>query len=211
MKPARPNPRFTLAVFAVAVALAIAVFVALTQREKEPVAQPQATPGIVATAKELALVPPVSDDVQRTITRDIGELLTELYERAFVPEATMQTPAPTGETSPSSRIDSLFTRKAAEALRKDPDVWERAADLAIGRGRVTFGGLATIEGAKPVQALLEVDFEATGTPEQRVSPVVRVRQEGTILLVYSSDRWFVDGFDLQFASAPVTPSPSPTS
>jgi hypothetical protein len=210
MKPARPNHGFTLAVFAVAAALAIAVVVALTNQD-EPAAQPTATPGIVATAKELALVPPVSDEVQRTITREIGVLLTELYERAFVPEAATRTPAPTGEVSASSRIDSLFTRKAAEALRKDPDVWERAADFAIGRGRVTFGGLATLEGSKPVQALLEVEFEATGTPEQRVSPVVRVRQKGTVLLVYSSDRWFVDGFDLEFASAPVTPSPSPTS
>ncbi|MGH2758913.1 MAG: hypothetical protein ACRDKJ_05040, partial [Actinomycetota bacterium] len=158
--------------------------------------------------QELALVPPGSDELQRRITSDIGAVLAELYERAFVPQAAGASPDPTTEATPASRIRSFFTKKAAAALQKDPDVFERARDLTIARGRVTFGGLATLEGSKPVQALLEVVFDATATPEQRVSPLVRVRQRGTILLVYRSNRWFVDGFDLRFSSAPVTPSPT---
>jgi hypothetical protein len=210
MDPPRSGHGFTLAVFAVAAALAVAVFVALS-KDEPPGAGPTPTPGVFPAPLELALVPPGSDELQRQITSDIGAVLAELYERAFVPQAaTETTPAPTGEITPASRIRSLFTKKAAAALREDPDVFERATDLTIARGRVTFGGLATLEGDKPVQALLEVVFDATATPEERVSPLVRVRQRGTILMVYRSNRWFVDGFDLRFASAPVTPSPSPS-
>jgi hypothetical protein len=209
MDPPRSSRGFTLAVFAIAAALAVAVFVALS-KDEPPGAGPTPTPGVFAAPLELALVPPGSDELQRQITRDIGDVLAALYERAFVPQASETTPAPTGEETPARRIRSLFTEKAAAALREDPDVFERATDLTIARGRVTFGGLATLEGDKPVQALLEVVFDATATPEERVSPLVRVRQRGTILMVYRSDRWFVDGFDLRFASAPVTPSPSPS-
>ncbi len=209
MNPPRSGHGFTLAVFAVAAALAVAVFVALSA-EETPSDGPTPSPGVFPAPLELALVPPGSDELQQQITDEIGVVLSRLYERAFVPEAAGMTPGPDGEMTTWSNIRPLFTQKAAEALRKDADVFERATDLTIARGRVTFGGLATLEGSKPVQALLEVVFDATATPEERVSPLVRVRQRGTILLVYRRNQWFVDGFDLKFATAPATPTPSPS-
>lgn len=205
----RPS-RGPLVVLALAALLAAIVVPIVFDSDSRP-PEPTPSPGIVAVAEEMRTVPPLPPALERTLAREIGDMVADLYERAFVTVRIETKPAPTGGASPQLRLAGLFTPKAAAALTNDADVFQRIEDLEVARGRVTFGGLATLEGSKPVQALLEIVFEASGTPAQRVSPIVRLTQRGTLLLVHSSNRWLVDGFDLKFDSAPVSPSPSPAS
>ena len=88
----------------------------------------------------------------------------------------------------------------------DQIVFRRVDDVRLTSGRLTFGGVVTLEGSRPVQAYLEVVFDAEGRSEG-VARDVRIRQEGSLLMLATSEGWRVDGFDLRFASRPVTPSP----
>jgi hypothetical protein len=59
-----------------------------------------------------------------------------------------------------------------------------------------------------VQALLEVSFAGTGSPEGSDSPQVKMRQTGTLLLTGTSRGWRVAGFNLNFGSESIEPTPT---
>jgi hypothetical protein len=196
-------------VFAAAAVLAIAVVgaVALLNRRTEHPAQATPRPGIAAVATDVETVPKLPTARRLQIVSELGAALTRLYTVAFVsPEAT---PAPA--SSPrivEDRLKTFFTPKARAALASD-NVFRLQKGLELDHGRIGFSGVVTIEGADPVQALLDVDFLSVASQEGDRGPQVRVHQQGTISLVRAGQRWLVEGFDLRFATKPI-PSPTPT-
>lgn len=209
---ARPAPKpGSWAILALAVAALLAVVVVpivLLRDEVSPEPEPTPAGKVVIVAKELHVVPDLPPERRDRLVQELRRLLVDLYTRAFSGRTPIATPPPSPEPTPSTTVDDLFTERALQALRSNPDVFRPIETVQLGSARVEFGGVATIEGSEPREVLLEVDFRADGLPEGRTSPEVRMHQRGKLYLVATSRGWQVDGFDLTFDSRP-EPTPTP--
>lgn len=193
-------------VITAAVAFAVAVVPLLTLDREPP--EPTPEPGVAVSAGEITFVPDAPEDVRQVITDELSQFGETLYERAFVapevlPEAT-EPPEPS--PGPEERLRALFTEVARSALRDRGEVFD-PGPLTVRTGRVALAGVVTLLDGRPVEALLDVDFRATGRGPDDTA--VDVRQQGQLLCVRTDDGWRVAGFDLRLTSEPV-PSPSPT-
>jgi hypothetical protein len=201
-----PIWRFTFtAIAAAAIALGILSIPLLFRGGEAAPPRPTPAPGLRAKAIELKTMPDVADATRRKANAQIAIALVRLYKLAYAqphpaPDAT---PGP----RPSKRITSAFTKIARTALAKSPNVFDEGADISVHGGTVAYSGVVTFEGKRPLEAMLEINFLAEGTPPAR-SPVVRVNQRGTLVLKNTPDGWLVDGFDLRFATRPI-PEPTP--
>lgn len=190
-----------------AVLAVIVVPIVILDRDDEPLSQPTPSPGVVAAPREVRTIPQLDPDTKQNLIAGLQRALVELYGRAFhIDEREDDTRSP--EPSPATRVDDLFTERARAALRKDPNVFRLVEDLDVGSGRVSFGGVVTLEDSRPVHAALEIEFVADALPTGRTAPVVRLRQLGTLLLVARPEGWRVAAFDVDFSTRPQT-SPSP--
>jgi hypothetical protein len=195
--------------FVAAVVAAIVVPVVILERETPEA--PQTTPiaGIQAIAGEVRTVPQLPRQRKKQLVTQLSGVLATLYERAFLGSGPTPTAPPSPEPTPATPVDALFTARAREALRAHPDLFRPAPGAHIEEGQVAFSGIATLDGSTPLQALLEVTFKAMGTFEGRTSPIVAMRQQGTLLLLAGPNGWRVDGFDLKFHMEPAQPTPTP--
>ncbi|HYZ91500.1 MAG TPA: hypothetical protein VFA34_03790 [Actinomycetota bacterium] len=165
-------------------------------------------PGRVeAVPGEIRTIPQLSAERKSELIEQLKGALRELYGRAFLREGDPPTIPPSPQPSPATRVDDLFTANAQAALRKDPEVF-RPGPVRAKEGRVTFAGVVTLEKWKPVQALLDVEFIAGGSPTGNVTADLRLQQKGTLLLTATKAGWRVAGFGLAFSSALVSPSPA---
>ncbi len=212
--PETPQPKrsrtsaVSIAVLLTAAALAVvAVPLVLLREDTQP--QQTVTPGVIADAKEIRTVPQLDRTLKKALIAQLGDVLETLYERAFITEGLPEpTDDPRPVPSPATRVDSFFTGRARAALQSDPEVFSTVEALRVTSGRVAFAGIATLEGRRPLQALLEIDFQAVGQPRSLVGPEVRIRQKGTLLLVAMPEGWRVGSFDVDFSLRPVV-SPTP--
>lgn len=203
-----PIWRFILtAVAAAAIALAILATPVLFRGGET--AEPRRTPepGLRATPGEIRTMPDVSATTRGELTAEIGSALVRLYERAFGDPDRPPEPEASPGPKPSVRLRPLLTKIARAALTKSPAVFDDASDLFVYSGTVTFEGVVTFDGKQPLEALVEVDFGGEAVPAAR-SPVLKVRQRGTMVLKRTGGDWLLDGFDLRFATRPL-PSPTP--
>lgn len=193
-----------------AVLAVVVVPIVLLDSDEQRDAEPTPTPGVVAAAGEIRTIPQLDADTKSNVVAGLARALVELYGRAFVTDERDDDTPESPEPTPATRVDDLFTEKARDALRRDPNVFRLVEDLDVGSGRVTFGGVVTLEGSKPIHAALEIEFVADALPTGRTAPAVRLRQLGTLLLVARPDGWRVAAFDVAFSTRPQT-SPSPES
>jgi hypothetical protein len=207
----RPTSRFALTVLAAAaIALAISAVPILLREDQPTAVQPTPKPGVQARAGEIRTARDVGAPTRRAVVADISKTLQRLYSRAFVQPQETPGPNDTPRPAPAKRVRASMTKIARSALAKSPGIFDEAADLTVYSGVIRFGGLVTFEGKRPLEALLDVDFAGDAVPVGSLSPAVRVRQRGTIVLKNSADGWLVDGFDLRFATRPFnTPTPRP--
>ncbi|MGH7858537.1 MAG: hypothetical protein ACREQY_14530 [Candidatus Binatia bacterium] len=194
------------AVIAAVVALAV-VIVPLVSLDRPP-PEPTPEPGVSVTVGETTFVPDAPPEVRDAVTAELSRFAETLYERAFVapevlPEATE---APEPSPSPEERIADLFTEPARSALHDRPEVFDPGPTV-VGNGRVSIAGAVTLRDNAPTEALLEVDFTATGRAADET--LVDIHQLGQLFCVRTEAGWRVGGFDLHIEAEPV-PSPSPT-
>jgi len=199
----RPVPGFITAVLIAALiafsVVAIPVFL-LRPQASQTVRPPEVKvlPGAVGT------VPATTLSARRALVGDVAGFLKTLYERAFLPPsgvASSPTPAP------ASRIEAMFTPRARDALRRQRDVFAPGDDVVVAGGRVRFDGVITLDGDRTVQALIRVDFAASGSARQ--TPVA-LAQKGDLLVVQTPAGWQIAGFNLKLNAVSVPPTPSPT-
>ena len=194
-----------LAVAAVMAAIVVPIVLVGPEPDREPAETP--APRVEVAAGQIRTVPELPGERKNALVGELGEALEELYARAFVVPGPEATAPPSPQPTPATRVDGFFTSKARAALRKDPDVFRAVDAVRVSGGKLSFGGIVTLEGSRPVQALLQIGFDAEGRPSGRATPTVHLRQEGRLLLVSTSNGWRVDGFELRFSSRPVEPSP----
>jgi hypothetical protein len=209
MLPMRLRARTLLVILlpAAIVVLIAGGIAALRQFDEEPPPQATPTPGITVTAGEIRALPDVSGTRRRVATEELESALERFYREAFIaPESSKDAPAP----GPLQRIRTLMTSAAREAAKKRPEIFESTADLSVTSGNAVFSGLVTMDGAKPLHALLDVDFNALATPIGYDTPVAKIRHVGTLRMKRTKTGWLVDGFDLRMRTQPL-PSPSPGS
>jgi hypothetical protein len=204
--PADNRRSEVLFVLAVAAVLAVVVLFVLIGRETQgPDSQ---EPGRVeAVPGEIRTIPRLEPTRKQQLIEQLEGALAELYGRAFFHEGAAPTAPPSPLPSPSTRVDDLFTEKARAALRKDPDVFS-PGPVRAKEGRVSFDGVVTLDGTRPLQALLQIEFIASGSPTGNVSSDLRLEQKGTLLLSATKAGWRVAGFGLTFSSALASPSPA---
>ncbi len=173
----------------------------------EPSPAPTPMPAISAVAGELDIFPEADAGAARD---ELSDVLTAVYERAFLPPIPAPTPpaddaTPAPGPTPRPPVEELFTAQAGSVVARN-DAFRPAPDERITRGLVTFSGLLTVSEEGSAQVLLDVDLEAHGfleetgdrpTPDPDTpAPAVRLRQIGQLLLVRSEAGWRVAGFDL---------------
>lgn len=188
------------------VAVVLAVAFVFLRRDDAPSTSPSPTPGLVAVAGEIRTIPALDPDTKSNVIAGLGHALSDLYSRAFLETYVVEPDTP--EPTPATHVDDVFTDRARAALRADPDVFRIVEDLDVRSGRVSFGGVVTLEKSQPVHAALEVEFLAEAVPLGRRTQVVRLRQIGSLLLVARTEGWRVAAFDLTFSTRP-QPSPTP--
>lgn len=207
----RPTTRFALTVLAAAaIALAISAVPILLREDQPTAVQPTPEPGLRTRAGEIRTAPDVGAPTRKAVVSDISEALHKLYSRAFVQPQTTPGPKASPRPLPAKRVRRSMTNIARAALAKSPGIFDEAADLTVYSGVISYSGLVTFDGKRPVEALLDVSFGGDAVPVGSLSPAVRLRQSGTIVLKNTDDGWLVDGFDLSFATRPLdTPTPQP--
>ena len=208
----RTKTLLTMLLPAAFVVLLAAVVVLLREDEPAPAPEKTPTPGISVTAKELRLVPEVSTQRKRIVTSRLQDALERFYARAFIaPRVAADGAASPAPPGPLKRIHPQMTSSARAALKRKPEIFETTQDLSVFSGTVVFSGVVTMDGSNPIDALLEVDFNARATPLGRSAPLASLRHVGTMRLKRSASLgWLVDGFDLRLRTKPLlTPSPSP--
>jgi hypothetical protein len=208
MARARRGSHVPLIFIVAAVLAVIAVPVALVNRRPVHEGPATPTPGFDVVAREIRTIPQLAPGKKSALVRGLAGTLEHLYTTAFVPPRVDVDTPPSPEPTPATNVDALFTSKARGELRKHPDVFRTVDAVRVTSGQVTFGGIVTIERSKPVQALLEVSFAGTGSPEGSDSPQVKMRQTGTLLLTGTSRGWRVAGFNLNFGSESIEPTPT---
>jgi hypothetical protein len=198
---------------ATVIGLLIAAVPIMFRTDDSPVSpsQPPRT-GVTAYVKSLRTVPGVGDDRRRVLAKGIAHDLDVLYTRAFVVEEQRPGPTPATPTprppAPSKKVSSLLTGRARAALKQSPGIFDELRGLTIREARLSFQGVVTLDGAKALEALLDVTIVGTATPVGANGPVLKLKQAGTISLRRSPNQWLVDGFDLRLRTRPM-PSPAP--
>jgi len=208
----RTKTLLTMLLPAAVVVLLAAVVVLLRTDEPAPPPDETAKPGISVTAKELHLMPEVSKERRRIVTSRLQAALERFYVRAFiVPPVAADAAASPAPPGPLKRIHPQMTSSARAALKRRPEIFETTKDLSVFIRTVVFSGVVTMDGSNPIDALLDVDFNARATPVGRSAPLASLRHVGTMRLKRTASLgWLVDGFDLKLRTKPLlTPSPSP--
>lgn len=193
----------------VVIALAFTIGPSLVRSGDEAVPTKTPKPGITAVSKEISTVPEVSPQRRKAVTKDIAKTLRGFYTRAFIQPAATPLPDASPRPKTTRRVNELLTKQARAAFADNSRPFDEASDLAVYTGDVAFEGMIVFDGRRPLEAFLEIDFGGLATPVGRSSPIVRVRQLGTLVLKNVDGRWFVDGFDLKFVTRP-SPSPERT-
>lgn len=194
-------------VITAAVAFAVAIVPLLAARDGKP-PEPTPEPGVAVAAGEVTFVPDAPEDVRHAVTEELARFGESLYERAFISPEVLPgaTELPQTSPSPDERIRDLFTDAARTALADRREVFDPGPS-AVRTGRLSLSGAVTLRDGQPAEALLEIDFRATGTAPDDTA--VDVHQVGQLFCVRTDDGWRVGGFDLELTAEPV-PSPSPT-
>lgn len=211
----RPSIRFLLAVLAAtAISLVIVAVPILLRGGGEPAATPAPapTPGLRVVAGDVVTAPQVPAAAERQARLAIEKALLGMYRSAFVRPAATPDPdsSPTPRPRPAALAGQSMTRGARAALRDSPEIFDEARDLSVYAGRVSYGGMISFQGEQGVEAFLNVDFAGDATPIGPMSPRVRIRQRGTVVMKRFDHGWFVHDFALRTAIRPVpTPAPSP--
>ncbi len=196
------------AIAAVAIVWALIAASGALRSQDDATTQPTPKPGITVRSTQMRTIPDVSAQRRRLVTKDVANALRTFYETAFVRPAATPAPDQSPWPRPTRRVSALMSKQARRALVKDPGPLDQAEDLAIYTGTITFGGLLTFDGRRPVEAFLDVDFDAVGVPVGRSSPHVKLRQLGKIVLKQTAEGWLVDGFDIELKTKPI-PTPTP--
>lgn len=201
--------RGTWPAIAAAAALLVGGAVLLSTRlgQPEPSPAPTPTPAISVVAGDLTIFGEGDAGPARD---ELVAVLTDVYERAFLPPIPVPTPPAPDATPPPGPpprppLEELFTSRAGSVAAGN-DTFRPAPDERITRGVLTFTGLLTVDEHSSAQALLDVDLDAHGfverdrdeTPDPDAAPpAVRLRQVGQLLLVHTEAGWRVAGFDLR--------------
>ncbi|HVE90867.1 MAG TPA: hypothetical protein VNE62_01000 [Actinomycetota bacterium] len=178
--------------------------------------RPTPQPAIPATAREpLGVLEGTTDAVRDIQTSELSALLTDLYQRAFLPP--LPPPAATAAKrtgpppTPVPRPDpaELVTQEAQPAFASGRTAFA-SGDATVRDGRVSFAGMVLTEQDRGVTALLEVEFTGTGSVPVAGTAVrpLRLRQAGQLYCIRTDQGWRLGGFDVQLTAEREVPPPS---
>jgi hypothetical protein len=205
----------------------LALAAGCTRSGPKPASQPTPAPAVAPVPAELRTVPGVSDAARARAGAELGAVLKDLYERAFLPplpapkaakaKGKLRSPTPKPTPVPRPPPGELFTDDARTALEANADAFRPGPQATITRGTVTFSGVATMDGESATSALLSVSFAGGGALRPLVGDplgvtprTLRARQTGQLLLQRTASGWRVAGFDVQLTiERLVLASPSP--
>lgn len=201
--------RFALTALVAAVAaLAILTIPILFRGDATTAPRPTPRPGLLVVAEQIRTAPDVSAPTRAAVTAQLGKALKSLYAKGFVQPLTTPGPDESPRPAPAKRVAPSLTSIARAGLARSPQVFNEAGDLSVYSGTIVFEGFITFDGKRPIEAMLDVDFSGEAAPVGPRSPLVKLRQTGTVVLKNTSGGWLVDGFDLRLATRPL-PSPTP--